>query len=209
MNSMHELLGPNSKGADNSYQQMVFLLCGSRVKRFHVRAMIHETTDAHHQHGVAWFVWLITNGGARAQFLMAALSHDMAEQCWGDIPATAKWAIDAEQFTKLEEETLAENGMQFALSIAEEVILKVADHLEIMLNCIHERRLGNRNVEAVFKRVETKLQETEQAQKDSFIYARVQHLVAALRQLWLEALLPDPDEQGRVIRLIQASKELP
>jgi 5'-deoxynucleotidase YfbR-like HD superfamily hydrolase len=77
---------------------------------------------------------------------MAALMHDVPEQQFGDIPSPAKRAMGAESKKALqtaEDNFLGDAALYFPLSIEEERLLKAADILGGLWNCILERRLGN------------------------------------------------------------------
>ena len=132
-----------------------FLLDGSQVRRFHTVPTVQVNTVGHHSHGVAMLAWGITQGQASAALLMAALTHDLGEQVIGDIPSPTKRAlgpIGMEAINEMEDRTLRSAGYAFPLTAVENNILKLADCLDGMLFCIGERILGNRNIEVVFIR---------------------------------------------------------
>ena len=66
-----------------------FLLAGAEVLRYHTVQTLQRETVGHHSHGVACLV-LLLDPQASARLLRAALLHDLAEQCTGDIPSAAK-----------------------------------------------------------------------------------------------------------------------
>lgn len=150
MRSMYEHVG---KRADLA-QQLLFILHGGAVKRFHTVATIKDITLAAHQHNTAWLCWLLTAGTASAALLMAALSHDLPEVIWGDLPSPTKKLLNQgdETFTEHESAMLRDNLMEFPLTAAEQEILKLADRMAGMLDCIHERTLGNRYMELPYQR---------------------------------------------------------
>jgi len=193
METMYEWQGRSTKGL----QELMFLLFGRDVQRFHTVPMLHGENLATHQFGVAWLVYLITEGTVvcTVPLIMSALSHDMAEQLWGDIPAPAKKLLNADQqFSNAEAQTLFENGMFFALTESERAILKIADYMEGMLTCVHERRMGNRYMEIIYQRrfrqyVLDYRRSYEQHLTERIIQ-RVATLFRALDELWKETLAP-------------------
>lgn len=192
METMYERQGQRTVGK----QELMFLLFGRSVRRFHTVPMLEGVTLAQHQFGVAWLCWLLTQGeGCRVDLIMAALTHDMAEQLWGDMPAPAKRLLNADQqFSKAEQATLEENDMFFWLSETEKAILKIADYMEGMLSCIHERRLGNRYVEIIYQRrfrqYVIDYEQTYRRNLTNSQSARIKVLFNALDELWKETLGP-------------------
>lgn len=202
METMFERQGETKDGK----QELMFLLYGRMVERFHTVPMLKGVTLAQHQFGVAWLCWLLTQGACRTALLMAALSHDMAEQLWGDMPAPAKRLLNADdQFSNAERATLQENSMFFELNEQEKCIMKIADYMEGMLSCVHERRLGNRYVEIVyqsrFRQYVIDYQETFEPRLTLLQIERVQQMFNALDELWKETLAPYNPEKLQVQEL--------
>ena len=132
---------------------LAFVYNGGSVKRFHTVSTIVQDTDARHSYGVAWLIWMLSDGLATGRLLMAGLAHDLAEQQVGDVPSPAKRALGiGKGLDDLEDAILGKNGVLFALSEAEARILKLADCFDGMLFCIQERFLGNKNTDIVFRR---------------------------------------------------------
>lgn len=126
-------------------QQVRTLFDGTMVKRFHTMPMVQENTVGQHSHGVAMLCWLIA-GAPSATLLMAALSHDLAEQYVGDVPSPSKKALGVgKALGDIEDSLLATVGMSFEVSEEEAIILKLADCFDGMLTCARERMLGNRS----------------------------------------------------------------
>lgn len=133
--------------------QLAFILGMRNVQRYHTIDTIKPDTVAGHSHGTAWLCYLLMEGKPTVSLLMAALSHDAAEQLWGDIPSPAKKYLGLrETLTSLERTTLALNNMEFELTPHEAHILKIADNMDGLLSSIRERRLGNRNAEPCYER---------------------------------------------------------
>jgi 5'-deoxynucleotidase YfbR-like HD superfamily hydrolase len=92
--------------------------------------------------------WLL-RGAASANLMKAALTHDMAEQFTGDIPAPAKWASDELQdaLHKLEEKfEIYEEMPSYPITKHEMEVLKAADMLDLVLKCAEEMMMGNDTV---------------------------------------------------------------
>jgi len=188
LETMLERMG---KKSTDPRQEMIFLLYGRSVQRFHTVPMLHGVTLAQHQFGVAWFCYLLTKGSCSVDLLMAALSHDMAEQVWSDVSAPAKRALEiGDLLDKNENKTLAENNMLFTLTLGQKFVLKLADCMEGMLSCIHERRLGNRYAEAPYERFHSYVAElVRNVSSYDSLHQRCNELVAALDVLWKETLI--------------------
>lgn len=126
---------------------LYFLMEGQMVERFHSRPFLKPITDGQHQHGVAMLCWYLTDGMCSANLLMAALTHDQAEQGASDVSYPTKQALNlSRQLQDFEDELLAANGMLFTIDEAEHRVLKLADAMEGMLECCRERFYGNKYV---------------------------------------------------------------
>jgi 5'-deoxynucleotidase YfbR-like HD superfamily hydrolase len=152
MNTMYERIGVKA----DLYQRVLFVLDGGWVKRFHPITTIKDITVGHHQYGVAWLCYLLSDGKASANLLMSALSHDLPEQVLGDMPSPGKRLLGIEPglFSKSENTLLEDNLCAFHKLLSEEEhnTLKLADYLEGMLSLVQERRLGNLTVVVPFYR---------------------------------------------------------
>lgn len=135
----------------NLTKWLYFVMEGQQVTRFHSRPGLRTQTDAEHQHGVALLCWWLSGKQPSATLLMAALTHDMAEQASSDISAPMKRAMGMhETLSNYEEKHLVNAEFCFPLSTEEQRILKIADNFEGMLYCIRERFLGNRYVNLMY-----------------------------------------------------------
>lgn len=130
--------------------------------RYHTRPGIKDDTDGRHSHGVALLCSILAGDDGTqhtrvsATLLMAALTHDLAEQKSGDISAPAKRTIPGlrEQFQLMESATLDQYGLDYEqyLTDEESITLKLADSFDGMMYCCRELALGNRNVLLVWRR---------------------------------------------------------
>ncbi len=132
-------------------QQIQFIIEGGIVERFHGRPGIKPNTDAHHQHGVAMLCYLIWQMDyqehPRVQLLMAALTHDLAEQVASDVSAPSKRVLGiAKQLHDFEENVLGKFDLSFynTLGEAERRVLSISDSFDGMLYCILEIGRGNK-----------------------------------------------------------------
>ena len=166
------------------YQQVLFLLGGGAVSRFHTVPTARGVTVGHHQFHVAWFCYLLWDKTVLAppvQLIMAALSHDMAEQVWGDVPSPAKRLNGvSDTLERHEYQTLIDNNAYFPLTETEEYTLKLADLAAGMLECVVERGLGNKFVVEPFQRFAAYYRElglgSLNISQEAQIYRAIQHL---------------------------------
>lgn len=89
----------------------------------------------------------------RNRVLTAALTHDLAEARYGDLPAPAKRELGKEwsrQFSSVEHTALQSYGLVVDLPPRDVRGLKLADYIDGCLFCIEERRMGNRAVVPIF-----------------------------------------------------------
>lgn len=122
------------------------IMKGGAVKRYHTVTMIQEQTVAAHSWGVAC-VLLDVLTYPSAELLKAALYHDVAESMVGDCPATTKWRYPdlARELNKAEDEVESLLGVSCLLSDTEKQCLKFADMADLVLHCLKDYRLGNRD----------------------------------------------------------------
>ncbi len=134
------------EGVKTLKERIQFMQEGGQVVRFHQHIGHRLDTDARHSHGVAMLCYFLTAGAPTVTLLMAALSHDLAEQVTGDIPYPTKRRIPAlrRAVDDLEREVLTAYGLRFEILPMEQRILSLADSLDGMLYCASEAALGNR-----------------------------------------------------------------
>jgi len=130
------------------------VLDSATVKRYHTMDTIGTQDIASHSWGVAVILIRITGGKCSVGLLMAALMHDVPEAVTGDSPATAKWRSKALKLAlnSLEGDVEKELGIDTCLPEDEDVLLKVADMLELIHYSVRQVRLGNRTFSDVFHR---------------------------------------------------------
>lgn len=135
------------KDAEKLASQLDFIEHGGCVVRCHTVPTLHPQNVAAHSFGVAWWCWILSCEAPSAVLLMAALQHDIAEHTTGDIPAPTKYELNIRGAVQaLEEDNMTQIGKLplFVLNKEEEVILKLADSLELAQHCLREMWLGNR-----------------------------------------------------------------
>ena len=136
-------------------EQIFFLQEGGWVERFHTRSGIKPDTDAHHSHVVAMLCYMLTAAEISdeitempsAHLLMAALTHDLAEQVASDVSSPTKRLLNlGDRLGRVENGVLGVFGFDFKelLTIEEKHILSLADSLAGLLYCAHEAALGNK-----------------------------------------------------------------
>lgn len=134
-------------------KKLLFAQAGAEVMRYHTLTTIVKETVGHHSHMVAMICYILDPNCSR-DLLLAALTHDLAEQATGDIPSIAKRAYGvSEQVSSLEDTIMTAAGLAFPdLSDYEKRILKLADVAQGALYCAREISLGNRRMRTVFDR---------------------------------------------------------
>jgi len=135
-------------------RKLELIVSGGGVKRWHVQRTLKEQSVAEHSFGVAWLVWFITDGRASVNLIMHALAHDVAEYITGDVPAPAKRSMGISHLFDIEEEAVwADHGLYLPNLTKEELrTLKFADVCELLLFCVREISLGNKNMVEVYSR---------------------------------------------------------
>lgn len=139
---------------DALIKRIDFIRLGGLVTRYHTKNTIQPNTVGHHSFGVAWMIYILTDGTPSVNLVYAALSHDLAEQVTGDIssPTKRRFPKLAEMIQLMEDETLEAHGLFFQLTDAEARVLKIADCLDGMLYCVSEFELGNYSIMEVYNR---------------------------------------------------------
>lgn len=158
---------------------LYFLMEGSQVVRFHSRPTLKPITDGQHQHGVAIIVNYLV-GEASHNLLMAALTHDMAEQAAGDVPSPTKRALGVVKSLQVfEDKCLSAASMNYydRLTTNERAALYLADQFEGMLSCVRERFYGNCYVCLPYKRWRGWVMEQG-------LYGASAELAGAIHSLW-------------------------
>lgn len=146
------LVATGCPGGTEMRDQVIFMLRGGEVSRYHTIRTLQEDTVGYHSFGVAWFCHFL-DPEARKELILAALAHDLAEQHVGDIPAPTKLEFGiSESMGAVEDKLLDKAGFLFNLDSQEARVLKLADCFQGMLYCARERSLGNKGVTVVYDR---------------------------------------------------------
>ena len=117
------------------------------IRRFHTKRLICSQNIAEHCFGVANLCYaLCAPEKPSGELIEAALFHDMAELETGDIPAPVKWTNpDLKNILEdMEAEFNEYWGINWKLSPYEQLTLKWADMLELLLKSIEEYIMGNK-----------------------------------------------------------------
>lgn len=120
-----------------------YLHAAGRVKRYHSEDIPAQSVGEH-CYGVASLIGCIVEE-PRAELLLAALWHDAAEKLTGDVPYPSKHALLGQvsiALANLEDRIDALFDLRQPLTNDEKIVLKVCDHLELMLYCLHQIRAG-------------------------------------------------------------------
>ena len=150
------------------------LLSGGDVKRYHTLPTIGEQTVANHSWGVAMILhWLEPT--INKTVMLKALTHDVAEKQTGDIPAPTKWNNKslAKRLAAFERRIEKELGIDYNITEKERVLFKQADLFELLLYCVKQRSLGNVNVNVVFSNGVEKLVDTKLNANGKALLARL------------------------------------
>lgn len=140
--------------------QLRYIMGGGEVERFHSCRTLQRETVAEHQYGVAMLCWLLRDGVPPRDLLMAALTHDLAEQDVGDVPAPTKRRLGVDNaLSKMEDDFLEAYGLSIPLLPENARTLKIADIFDGMLFCVRERQLGNTLVTPIFQRYNSYLEQ--------------------------------------------------
>lgn len=115
------------------------------VTRYHTQRTIRRQTVAEHSFGVCMLIRQVWPDCSR-NLLFAAMHHDLPELMTGDIPAPVKRA-HPQMDTYLEEFEASLHPLFYdtVFMDAEELaLLKWADTMELVLWCLEEFRMGNK-----------------------------------------------------------------
>lgn len=147
--------------------QLDFIYAAGETRRFHTWPVLRSQNVANHSWHVAMLGWLLygqSEPGITPMFLMALLSHDMAECRLGDIPSPAKRQMDSlleladkqssfrQQWGAAEQEILSGYGLDWEnfLTIEELRRFKLVDAIEGAAYCVTERSMGNRLIKPCY-----------------------------------------------------------
>jgi 5'-deoxynucleotidase YfbR-like HD superfamily hydrolase len=182
-------------------QLLQFIGEGGSVERYHTRPGIKPDTDGRHSHGVAMLCSILAGRDedgttkASATLLMAALTHDLAEQWASDVSAGSKRAVPglAMLLDRQERLKLADWGLDYQslLSAEEALILRLADQFDCLAYCCRESALGNRNATLIWRRtcVAVEGMTTELADAAD-VAVRASGVYEALKEIYHETLSP-------------------
>lgn len=132
-------------------EQTLTLARAANVRRFHTVQVIGDQNLGHHSHRVCLILRYLLGGEVPSHLMWAALFHDLAESVTGDIPAQAKWGSYALNCAVIDLEVNwnTNHNSCIVLTNEEELILSIADKLELVLFCTEQMMLGNRHMEVI------------------------------------------------------------
>lgn len=149
------------------HSQLDFIYAAGETRRFHTWPVLRQQNVAAHSWHVAMLGFLLygqDEPGITPMFMMALLTHDMAECRSGDIPSPAKRRIDTmleladtstsfrQQWNAMEQEIAAQYGFDWEKFLTSEEVrrFKIVDNMEGALYCINERMMGNKLIAECF-----------------------------------------------------------
>jgi 5'-deoxynucleotidase YfbR-like HD superfamily hydrolase len=179
-----------------------FISEGGSVVRYHTRPGMKLDTDASHSFGVAMLCSLLAGRDeatnltrASVNLLMAALTHDLAEQKAGDMSAPAKRALGIRDLLQeFESDELKVYWLDYAQHLTEDesVILQMADCFDGMLYCCRELALGNRNALLIWRRYCTYVTSiTASSTLPLEIALRASVMFESIKEIYHETLSPE------------------
>ena len=150
---------------------------GNKVQRFHtVNSFVTETVG-HHSANMAILCVILSEYKPSASLLLAALTHDLAEQFTGDVPATAKWdSPDLVKALKSMEKKYERTWHSAPLTDYERRVLKQADMLDLCFKSLEEVRMGNPDFKPILRRGIEWLQANEPLPTTYSILKELQHV---------------------------------
>jgi len=143
-------------------EQIDFLYQAGETRRFHTWPVLRERTIAHHSWHVAMIAYTLygqEEPGITGLFLMACLTHDMAECKMGDLPSPGKRAMEEHfpnfraKWGEAEEKLLSEYSFDYDKFLTDEERrrLKFCDSAEGAFYCINERAMGNKLIDTAYE----------------------------------------------------------
>jgi len=129
----------------NNAKTVIKLVRAANVKRYHTVPIIGEQTVGHHTHRLLMVLRYIAGGVVSNDLLWKAMFHDLAESVTGDIPAPIKWSDSSlrDSVGGHENDFLSRTGAETWTTKDEDLLLSIADMLELVLFATEQIELGN------------------------------------------------------------------
>jgi 5'-deoxynucleotidase YfbR-like HD superfamily hydrolase len=148
-------MGRDKEKRMESLQWINDIFAGGGVKRHHNYPIIDRQSVAEHSWRMIVIYDRLWPGELTVDVIRKIVYHDVAEYKTGDVPANAKWRSPelAEELHRLQREDDLRLGIEVDIPKKEFRRFKFCDRLELMMFCLEQRRLGNRNVGRPFWKV--------------------------------------------------------
>lgn len=144
-----------SREQPSIFDRLELTRASRNVRRFHTVATVRDNSVMEHSAGVAMLGVVLFGEYFNRNMLCSALTHDLAESAFGDVPSPVKLASPAVRaaFDTCEDGLLAAHGhgKHYLLTATEQAALKFLDMLDGLHVCVEERSMGNRNILPVFE----------------------------------------------------------
>lgn len=165
-------------------ERLNYLRQAVRVQRCHTEPVLYRQTVGEHCCSVAILCYYLTKGKPSANLLMAALTHDLAERRWGDIPGDVKSALGLDKLlVNYECHTLEEMGLptERGLMLTKDEVrtLHFADKLDLLLYCTVEHAQGNKMISSMYTKlmdiIYTKFNPLLEIERQALFYTNLLH----------------------------------
>ncbi len=139
----------------NNSHSVLSIIESGHVKRCHTTPGDGYQTTGHHSFEVAILLEYIMPTCTKAA-LMRALTHDSAEKAVGDVPGHAKWASPelTSALAVLEDKFDKAHGIDYDLCPEEEMAVKMADILSLLIYANHQVHMGNQYFAVYIRRIQ-------------------------------------------------------
>ncbi|MBL0690747.1 MAG: HD domain-containing protein [SAR324 cluster bacterium] len=135
------------KSKQEKFKRLTLALKAQNVKRWHTVETTENNSVGLHSARVIEILFFLYDylslAPLRAELIMAALRHDYAEVCFGDVPHHAATKEIKSLINKQENIWLINNYFNEPILTIEKDMLYLADKLEALMFCLRELAKGN------------------------------------------------------------------